>query len=255
MRCFALVWVLAVAALAPPAAAAIDLSDQEQDRLEQGEVVVVDRLPPGGPPRGGQGGTGVALTQASAGAVWRILVDYPRHSGLYPRVVAATVLESDGSRALVRYVVAVGPFSFGFHVNNYADEGRRRLVWELAHGRPNDLFEESWGYWQVDPSPRGTVVTYSMAGRTVLPGFLTRGAEREGLVATLKAVRSRAELAPAPGLPQWAPRGGVPPLARPVSLHRDLMTGASARLALAVTMVAPPGRSWSRRLDRWSLPE
>jgi hypothetical protein len=200
-------------ALAPAAAAAVDLSGQEQRRLEQGEVIVVDRLPPGGPPRGGRGGTGVALTQAPARAVWRVLIDYPRHSGLYPKVVDSIVLESEGRRALVRYVIAVGPFSFGFHVNNYADEARRRLVWELAHSRPNDLFEESWGYWQVDPSPRGTVVTYAMAARTVLPGFLTRGAEREGLVATLKAVRARAEQAQTSGL--------TPPVVSLVRLRRS----------------------------------
>ncbi len=196
MKGIALVCVIVLMVLVPRAVAAVELSAQQQRRLEHGEVVLVDRLPPGGTPRGGQGGTAIALTQASPRAVWQVLVDYPRHSGLYPRVVDAAVLESDGTRALVRYVIEVGPFSFGFHVNNYADEVRGRLVWELARSRENDLFRESWGYWQVDSSPRGTVVTYSMAARTVLPGFLTRGAEREGLVATLEAVRTRAEQAP-----------------------------------------------------------
>jgi hypothetical protein len=37
------------------------------------------------------------------------------------------------------------------------------------------------------------LLTYAMAARTVLPGFLTRGVERGGLVETLKAVRQRAE--------------------------------------------------------------
>jgi hypothetical protein len=90
-------------------------------------------------------------------------------------------------------VVGVGPFSFGFHVNNWEDPRHRRLVWRLAHDRPNDLFRESWGYWQVDPDRHGARVTYAMAARTVLPAFLTRGAERDGLVETLKAVRARAE--------------------------------------------------------------
>jgi hypothetical protein len=37
------------------------------------------------------------------------------------------------------------------------------------------------------------VLTYAMAARTVLPPFLTRGAERDGLVETVRAVRERAE--------------------------------------------------------------
>ena len=73
------------------------------------------------------------------------------------------MLQSDASRTLVRYVIGVGPFSFGFHVNNYPDDSRRRLVWHLAEDRPNDLFRTSWGYWQLDPDPHGVVVTYAMA--------------------------------------------------------------------------------------------
>jgi hypothetical protein len=125
--------------------------------------------------------------------VWRILLDYPGHSGLYPRVVGATVLEAGGDHALVRYVVGVGPFSFAFHVDNSADRAHGRLAWRLARDRRNDLFRDSWGYWQIDPVPGGVMLTYAMAARTVLPAFLTRGAERDGLLQTLQAVRDRVE--------------------------------------------------------------
>jgi hypothetical protein len=94
---------------------------------------------------------------------------------------------------LVRYVVGVGPFSFGFHVNNYPNQARNRLAWRLARERRNDLFRDSWGYWEVQPDARGAILTYAMAARTALPAFLTRGAERGGLVETIKAVRARAE--------------------------------------------------------------
>ncbi len=156
-------------------------------------MVVLDLLPPGGDARSSQGGTALGVVRAPGDVVWRLLVDYPRHAGLYPGVVDAAVLESDADRALVRYVVGVGPLSFGFHVNNHADAGQRRLSWRLAHDRPNDLFRESWGYWQITPARDGVLVTYAMAARTVLPAFLTRGVERAGLVETLKAVRGRAE--------------------------------------------------------------
>lgn len=180
-------------ALWAPAANPVGLSDDQWRRLERGEVVVLDLLPPGGLAKGSQGGTGMVVVQASPETVWRLLVDYGAHPGLYPRVVGAEVLERNTDHATVRYIIGVGPFSFAFHVNNYPDAARRRLVWRLAHERDNDLFRESWGYWQVESHEDGSMLTYAMASRTVLPAFLTRGAERDGLIETLKAVRQRAE--------------------------------------------------------------
>jgi ribosome-associated toxin RatA of RatAB toxin-antitoxin module len=177
----------------PTTAASVALSTAQRARLERGDVILLDILPPGQRRDAQQGGTAVALVRATPETVWRVLVDFANHAGLYPRVVATTVLQSDPSRTLVRYVVGVGPFSFGFHVNNYPDPDRRRLVWALAEDEHNDLFRTSWGYWQLDPDRHGVMVTYAMAARTVLPAFLTRGAERDGLAATLTAVRARAE--------------------------------------------------------------
>jgi ribosome-associated toxin RatA of RatAB toxin-antitoxin module len=184
-----IVAAFATAALAAPPAG---LSDEQRRRLVAGEVILLDTLPPGAG-KSSQGGTVLAVVHASAETVWSVLVDYVRHSGLYPRVVAAEVLEADAQHALVRYVVGVGPFSFGFHVNNYPDAARRRLVWSLAENRSNDLFRESSGYWQVDGGSGTALLTYAMAARTILPAFVTRGAERDGLVETVKAVRKRAE--------------------------------------------------------------
>jgi hypothetical protein len=93
----------------------------------------------------------------------------------------------------VRCVVGIGPFSFEFHVTTQPEAARGRLAWRLARDRPNDLFQDSWGYWQVDAHPHGSIITYAMAARTLLPAFLIRGAERDGLIATLHAVRARAE--------------------------------------------------------------
>jgi ribosome-associated toxin RatA of RatAB toxin-antitoxin module len=183
----------AVVSLAASVAGAVELSSDEQRRLERGEVVLVNVLPPGGTKKASQGGTVLTLVHASPGAVWQVLVDYERHAGLYPRVVDARILKADGDQALVRYVVGIGPFSFGFSVRNYPDEARRRLAWRLAQEERNDLFRDTWGYWQIDPRPPAVLVTYAMAARTVLPAFLTRNAEREGLVETVRAVRERAE--------------------------------------------------------------
>ncbi len=191
--CVLLLALVLVTSLPAPAAPSSSLSEAERRRLDGGEIVVFTGLPAGAPADAGQGGTALAIVHAGASAVWQVLTDYRRHSGLYPRVVDSQVLESDGSRSLVRYVVGVGPFSFGFHVHNYPDEANHRLVWRLARDRSNALFKDSWGYWQIEPDSRGVLLTYAMTARVLLPGFLTRGAERDGLVETVKAVRARAE--------------------------------------------------------------
>ncbi len=172
---------------------ALGLTADQESRLARGEVVLLDVLPPGGPQGGGQGATGLALVHASPETVWRLLVDFPRHAGLYPRVVRAEVLETSSVHALVRYVIGVGPFSFRFHVDNFPDPDKQRVEWHLAAGRRNDLFRANWGYWQIQRHGDDTLLVQSMAARTFLPAFLTRGAEREGLTQTLQAVRARAQ--------------------------------------------------------------
>jgi hypothetical protein len=189
----ALVLALLIVAVWSADAKPVGLSRDQLDRLQRREIVLLDHLPPGGTGQPAHGGTGVALIQAPAEAVWRLLVDYPAHRGLYPHVVDAEVVEADSRHAVVRYVVGVGPFSFGFHVSNYPDSSRHRLEWRLAADRSNALFRDSWGYWQIDPRGQASFLTYAMAARTVLPSFVTRAAERDGVVATLKAVRDRVE--------------------------------------------------------------
>lgn len=178
---------------APALGRSAALTSEQRRQLELGDVVVLDLLPPGGGLEGSRGGTAMALVRASRETVWQVLVDYRHHRGIYPRVVDVQILEDDLTRSLVRYVIGIGPLSFGFHVNNYPDQSHHRLSWRLAHDRRNDLFRDSWGYWQIDPDAHGVVLTYAMAARTVLPSFMTRGAERDGLTETLRAVRERAE--------------------------------------------------------------
>ena len=148
------------------------------------------------PPRASaaaRGGTALAIVRASPEKVWRVLIDYRGHPRYYPRVTSAEVVEADERHALVRYTVAIGPFSFNFHMNKYPDAARRRIDWQLAEDRANSLFRENSGYWRVEDVEGGSLVVYAVGVRTVLPGFLTRGAERDSLVDTINALRSLVE--------------------------------------------------------------
>jgi ribosome-associated toxin RatA of RatAB toxin-antitoxin module len=179
-------------AAAASGAASLDLSADQQHRLAAGEVVVLDTLPPDAS-RSAGGGTAVALVRAAPERVWPVLVDYRGHPRYYPRVVSAELVEADAQHALVRYEVGVGPFSFGFYMIKYPDPVRRRVEWHLDPNRPNNFFRENTGYWQVDPAEGGSLVTYAIGVRTILPGFVTHGAERESLVDTIKKLRKLVE--------------------------------------------------------------
>jgi ribosome-associated toxin RatA of RatAB toxin-antitoxin module len=179
--------LLMAAAPVPPG-----LTDDQRRRLAAGEVIVRDVMPPGAS-ASARGGTALAVVRASPEQVWRILVDYPGHARYYPRVVAAELVQSDERRAVVRYEVAIGPFAFSFHMDKFPDPKRRRIEWHLAEGHGHGLFRENSGYWAVDEVDRASLVTYAIAVRTVLPGFVTGSSERDSLVETMTSMRKLAE--------------------------------------------------------------
>lgn len=176
------------AATAPP----LGLSDEQRHRVASGEVVLLDVMPPGAG-KSARGGTGVAVVRASTEQVWRVLVDYRGHSRFYPRVVGVEVVKSDERHALVRYEVGIGRLSFAFHMNKYPDPLRHRMEWHLADDHANRLFRENSGYWQVDEAKGGSLVTYAIAVRTILPAFATFGTERTSVVDTIHALRKLVE--------------------------------------------------------------
>jgi ribosome-associated toxin RatA of RatAB toxin-antitoxin module len=169
-----------------------ELPEDVRRRLTEGEVIVSGTLPPGAS-ESARGGTALALVRATPEQVWRVLVDYPGHSRYYPRVTAAEVVERDAKRVVVRYQVGIGPFAFAFHMDKFPDPQRRRIDWQLAEGYGHGLFRENSGYWQVDEADAASLVTYAIAVRTLLPGFVTRGAEQESMTETVTAMRKLAE--------------------------------------------------------------
>jgi len=204
---FALLSALAACALATNVAAALPpLTEDQRHRLAARDVIVLDTLPPAAG-KSAQGGTALAIVRASPEDVWRVLTDYRGHPRFYPRVTAVDVLQADERHALVRYQVGIGPFSFAFYMDKYPDPQRRRIEWKLAEGRANSLFRENAGYWQIEEADGATVVTYAIAVRTLVPGFLTMGSERDSLAGTVTAMRNVVEKGtPAPA----ADRSGKP---------------------------------------------
>lgn len=165
-----------------------ELAGEQGRRLTAGEVVVRDEMPPGASDTA-RGGTALAIIHATPEQVWRVLVDYPGHARYYPRVVEAALVESDARRVIVRYRVGIGPFSSTFHMDKFPDPRRRRIEWRLSDNHSHGLFRENSGYWQVDETERASLVTYAIAVRTMLPGFVTGSSERDSLTETILGLR------------------------------------------------------------------
>ncbi len=171
-----------------PRALSPTLSEDEQRRLTAGEILLRDVKPPGASPTA-TGGTAIAVVRAPVERVWGVLTDYPGHPRYYPRVTSAEVLETKGSEVLVRYTAQIGFLTFDFYMRKVADVARRRIDWHLAEDRPNELLRENTGYWLVTPHPEGSVVTYAVASRTLMPGFLTASSQRDSLTETIIRLR------------------------------------------------------------------
>jgi len=189
-RILACILAGALVAVAPTA----PKSEDVRRRLAAGDVVVTDALPPGASTTA-RGGTALAIVRAAPEQVWRVIVDYHGHPRYYPRVTAADVVEADERHVIVHYRITVGPFSSAFYMEKYPDPRRRRVEWHLADGRAHGLFRENSGYWQVDPTdtPSTSLVTYAIAVRTMLPAFITGGAESASLTETVTALRKLVE--------------------------------------------------------------
>ena len=107
-------------------------------------------------------------------------------------------------------------------MNKCPDAIRRRIEWQLADGRANSLVRENSGHWHLDEAAGGTLVTYAIAVRTILPAFATSGSERDSLVDTVKALRKTPSPRPQAGIliPRLPPRerpGGTEPMTSPPS--------------------------------------
>lgn len=186
------IWLLLASAPGMTAAKPF-LAPDETARLRRGEVLFRGEIPPRDGRSIGTGGTAIVLIRAPVEEVWGLLTDFEGYARLFPRVRETEVVEQTADRILVRFDLKVGLFSFRFFVNNFIRQPKRLLLWRLDAGRENDLFRDTWGFWKLDPVPEGVLVTYSIGSLTSLPAFLTRGAERDGVIQTARALKARAE--------------------------------------------------------------
>ncbi len=91
-----------VLSLPLPAIADLALSSGDQRLLREGHILFKADIPAGGTGDAALGGTAVALLHTDTETVWRTLVDFPGHAGLFPRVKESQALERHGKHTLVQ---------------------------------------------------------------------------------------------------------------------------------------------------------
>ena len=174
----------------PPA---IELSDKELDRLEKGKMVMVPIQD------SDQGGRGMAVQDVAAtvDVVWKRIVSYDRYPDWVNYVQECEIYERAGDRIKVRFVLKGLGFNIEYYIDHVFHPELGYMTWTLDYSRLSD-FDDSVGYWFVEPHPTKTGWTrlyYSVEVRMKenVPGFIQDIATKTGLREATAWVKEQSE--------------------------------------------------------------
>jgi ribosome-associated toxin RatA of RatAB toxin-antitoxin module len=182
--------VLALATTRPEAALP-SLSAEDHGRLARGEVVFREGAVPrdGATSRGARGGMAFVWIPAGPEPIWAILAMPRRYPEIFPGVRSVEVLDEGPAGWLLRTEGRFGPFSFRYHTRHEVRAEARAIAWRLDPTRDNDVFKDTWGWWRLQPSEKGTLVVYAIG--SIPKGWqpLASVFERRGIMRALAALR------------------------------------------------------------------
>jgi carbon monoxide dehydrogenase subunit G len=166
----------------------------ERQRLARGDVVFREGAAPrdGVPVAGARGGVAFVRIPTAPDAIWAILTQPKRYPEIFPGLRSVEVLESTDSTWLLRTEGKVGPFSFSYHTRYRLAPEERTLTWRLDPSRENDVFDDNWGWWQLVPEDRATLVVYAIGSVPSSWQPLASFFERRGITQALAALRESA---------------------------------------------------------------
>lgn len=166
----------------------LSLSEEDQTRLAQGEVVL-----------SGQGGQYQAWARIAAPPeqVWRVLTNYERFPDFLTSVAACKILERDGNRTLVerqdRRKIGWMPIKICLVTENL-EHPRDRIDYRLIKGNL-DSMEGSWQLTPVEASTPTTLLVqtiHATASLGPLQGYFFTVFE-QGVRETMTALRQEME--------------------------------------------------------------
>jgi hypothetical protein len=134
----------------------------------------------------------VVRVPTGPGPVWALLVAPRRYPEIFPGLRAVEVLEATPTTWLLRTEGKVGPFEFRYHTRYLVRPEARRLQWRLDRALDNDVFADSWGWWELRPDGAATDVVYAIGSIPSSWQPLAGLFERRGITRALLALRDAA---------------------------------------------------------------
>ena len=170
----------------------IALARTHQATLEKGEIEIISHA------NGDLGGTGLALMRQPLWALWQVITDYPEYSNFMPRNLYSKVLQHDKSLVVfkTRYESAF-PFDPVENESRLQHDTHDPHFLKMNWSAEKTNLEFNRGFWfLIDSeifSPAVLVVYQTRFSIPWVPSSLAAPSSRKTLVATLQAVRKRAE--------------------------------------------------------------
>jgi hypothetical protein len=156
--------VVALAALAAPrAGSALDLSEEDLERLTAGQQIVV---PLKGAGRNGiYGGTALKLIDESPSVVQAAIEDLDSYPRMFPYFVSASTAGKLDDRKIVRMRQGTKVFNLIYHLLISYDPSKRLTRFRMVKTLPHDI-DDVVGFWRLFPQRDGrTVVVYGISAR------------------------------------------------------------------------------------------
>lgn len=190
----ALLLALALGPGAAVAAAETVPSPEERQRLTRGEVVFRAGAAPrnGAVVPGARGGVAFVRVPTGPEPIWTILTMPRRYPEIFSGLRTVEVLEEQSGMWLLRTDGKFGPFTFRYHTRYEIRADARTITWRLDPTRENDVFEDTWGSWQLVAEDGATLIVYAIGSIPSTWQPLAGYFERRGIIEALGALRDAA---------------------------------------------------------------
>jgi ribosome-associated toxin RatA of RatAB toxin-antitoxin module len=171
--------------------AALALTATERKTVESDEPIVRSQKHDGG-----GSGQAVQYVNASADAVWDVILDYPKYPARVKNVNSAVVYERAGSTVYVDMQSSVMGFKTAIYSHNAVHRDQGWMAWSLDYRRTSDV-KDLTGYWRVEQlraDPPLTRVDHATnLAITGVPGFVVSYLTKQSLVDGTAWVKQAAE--------------------------------------------------------------
>ena len=157
-------WLIAFLATLSPLHAAynIILSDQEKERVDQGEIIVRDVSPP---EKAGRTLEAVGLIYAPRNVVVQVLTDYENYPEFLSNVNRVDIVEQKDNESILNYKLTlplgkIKKYRLKIALTKPSDQ-TSLLAWQLQEWpglKPEETIKDTTGYWLIKQEAKGKLL-------------------------------------------------------------------------------------------------